>query len=100
MKPHYLVVAFVALAACSDPGFRGVQGVRVAMENEVGACRFVEDITMQPGVYGPILAQQGVKYARNKMLDQAGQDGANTVVFTEEVAGSTVVNISGKAYSC
>ena len=100
MKPHFLILAVAALAGCNDPGFRGVQGVRVAQASEVGACRLVENIDMQPGVYGPILAERGVKYARNKMLDQAGKDGANTVVFTEHVAGSQVVNITGKAYSC
>ena len=55
---------------------------------------------MQPSVYGPVLAEVGVKYARNKVLDSAQADGANTVVFETVVPGEPVLEVKGAAYSC
>ncbi len=88
------------LTGCSDPGFRGVPSVRSAEASEVGACRYITDIRMKPGVYGPVLGDQGVKYARNKVLESAQQSGANTVVFDPVEPGAAVYMLTGKAYSC
>lgn len=95
-----LATASLALAGCTDAGFRGVTGVRNATEAEVASCRYVTTITMKPGVYGPVLADQGIKYARNKVLESAGQSGANTVVFDRVEPGGAVYLVSAKAYSC
>lgn len=104
MKRHTpliaMILAGVGLAGCTDPGFHGNNAVRIATAGEVGSCRLIENLSMEPGVYGPVLGGQGVKYARNKMLDTAAKDGANTVVFDENNAAGTVTNVTGKAYSC
>lgn len=98
--PRILVLAPLALAACvSDPGFRGVTGVRTITAAEAVACRYVTDIRATPGVYGP-LAQQGLEYSRNRVLDLAKQSGANAVVFDEVVPGELVTEITAKAYAC
>lgn len=94
------VAAAALLAGCSDPGFRGVPSVRTATASEVGMCRHVTDIRMRPGVYGPVLGDQGVKYARNKVLESAREGGANTVVFDGVEPGGDVYLISAKAYAC
>lgn len=94
------VTALVALAGCNDPGFRGVPGVRTATAGEVGACRLISHISMQPSVYGPVLGGQGVSYARNKVLQSAAADGANTVVFEPVEPGAVVYEVRGAAYEC
>ncbi|KFI28240.1 hypothetical protein [Paenirhodobacter enshiensis] len=106
MKRHFLapgiatVSAVLILSGCSDPGFRGVNGVKIASANEVASCRMIETIDVKPGVYGPVLGGQGLKYSRNKALDMAGKDGANTVVFSDDIAGTEVTNITARAYAC
>lgn len=95
-----LTAVAALLAGCNDPGFRGVPGVRVAEAGAVGACRMVSHISMRPSVYGPVLAEEGVKYARNKVLESAQADGANTVVFETVVPGEPVLEVKGTAYSC
>ena len=94
------VTALAALAGCSDPGFRGVPSVRTATAAEVSACRLVSHISMQPSVYGPVLGGQGVSYARNKVLQSAAADGANTVVFETVEPGAMVYEVRGAAYAC
>lgn len=94
------ITAVLVLAGCNDPGFRGVQGVRIAQASEVGSCKLIETVSQEPGVYGPVLGNQGVKYARNKLMDMAGKDGANTIVFTETAKGSEITEVKGLAYSC
>jgi hypothetical protein len=74
--------------------------VRTAEASEVGACRFVTNINMKPGVYGPVLGDQGVKYARNKVLESARDDGANTVVFAPVEPGGDVYVLKAQAYAC
>ena len=92
--------AILALAGCSDPGFRGVPEVRSARLDEVGACRLISHISIEPGVYGPVLAEQGLRYARNKVLEMARSDGANTVVFETVEPGTDVYLVKGDAYAC
>jgi hypothetical protein len=95
------VSALVAgLAGCtSDPGFTGVPGVREAEAGAVASCRYVSNIAMTPGVFGP-LADQGLKYARNKIKQDAQNLGANTVVFDKVVPGADVYRVTATAYSC
>lgn len=100
MRLFPALAAAALLTGCSDPGFRGVPSVRTAEASEVGACRYITDVRMRPGVYGPVLADQGVKYARNKVLESAKESGANTVVFEGVEPGGDVYLISAKAYSC
>ncbi|MBC7140677.1 MAG: hypothetical protein H5U18_00695 [Rhodobacteraceae bacterium] len=98
------IAAIVFLAAgpggCTqDPGFVGVAGVREATAAEVGACAYVSDIRMTPGVYGA-LADQGVKYARNKIMADAREGGANTVVFDPVTPGGDIYKLHAVAYRC
>jgi hypothetical protein len=100
MRRYLLVLSLFGLAACNDPGFIGVGGVLAVEESEVAACRLVSNITMEPGVYGPVLAEQGLRYARNRVLEQARQDGANRVVFERVEPGSDVYLLRARAYAC
>ncbi len=101
MKPILTAMPFVAaLAACtSDPGFTGVSGVREAQATEVAGCRYLSNISMVPGVYGP-LATQGLKYARNKIKADAQAAGADTVVFEQVTPGADVFKVNAVAYRC
>jgi hypothetical protein len=92
-----LVSALVA--GCNDPGFRGVDGVRTAEAAEVAACRYVSDIRMQPSVYGP-LADEGLRYVRNRIMADAQTLGANTVVFEKVTPGLPVGEVRATAYTC
>lgn len=95
-----VLLAGALLAGCNDPGFRGNSAVRVASADEVGACRFIETVSVKPSVYGPVLGDQGVKYSRNQLLDSARRDGANTVVFDQVDPGAAVYVVSARAYAC
>lgn len=101
MKPIFLLAAIAApLAACTtDPGFTGVAGVREATVAEVARCTYISDIRMTPGTYG-ILADQGVKYARNKVMADARASGANTVVFDPVSPGADVYVLHAVGYRC
>lgn len=103
MTPRYslpiLGLAALSLAACNDPGFRGVPEVRLATAAEVGQCRLIETLTNTPGVYGP-LAKEGERYARNKILESARADGANTVVIDPVPPGEPVYELKARAYAC
>lgn len=94
-----LLAAMAALTACTDPGFTGVTGVREADAAEVAACAYVSNISMTPGVFGP-LADQGLDYARNKVLEDARNLGANTVVFDKVAPGADVYRVTATAYRC
>jgi len=90
----------LALAGCSDPGFRGVPEVRVAQAGEVAHCELLSTISMAPSVYGPVLGAEGLRYARNKVLESARDDGADTVVFEAVDPDLPVGNVRGQAYRC
>lgn len=96
-----VIAAMVAgLAGCTnDPGFRGVSGVREASAAEVTACRYITDISMRPGVYG-VLAEEGLKYARNTIMADALDAGANTVVFDQVTPGADIYKLHAQAYQC
>lgn len=95
------LTALPALAGCSqNPGFAGVPSVREADSYQVASCTYLTDIGMEPGVYGPLLAQQGLKYARNKVKADALNAGANTVVFDKVAPGADVWVVHAKAYRC
>lgn len=101
MMGRGMLIAVAALAACtSDPGFSGVAGMNEAEASEVTQCRYVTDLRMTPGVYGPVLAEQGLRYARNKIMADAKQSGADTVVFDKVVPGSDVYELHAIAYRC
>lgn len=95
-----LVLVGVTASACStDPGFTGVSGVREVDAAAVAQCKYLSDVSMTPGVYGQ-LATQGLKYARNKVLAEARDLGANTVVFDQTTPGADVYKLHAVAYSC
>lgn len=98
-RPTILLAATIVLSACNDPGFTGVPSVRTATASEVAACAYVIDLRVRPGVYGP-LAQQGLEYSRNQVLDSARQAGANTVVFDRVEPGTMVTEVRATAYRC
>lgn len=99
-RKSILVVAALTAGACTnDPGFTGVPGVREATQAEVAQCRYISNISMTPGVYGP-LATQGLKYARNKIKADAQTSGADTVVFEQVTPGADVYEVKAVAYRC
>ncbi|MEZ5779952.1 MAG: hypothetical protein R3E44_16485 [Paracoccaceae bacterium] len=101
MKQFSIILALaVTVSACTqDPGFTGVSGVREASAAEVAQCTYVSDIRMTPGVYGA-LATQGLKYARNKVMADARDAGANTVVFDQTTPGADIYQLHAVAYRC
>ncbi|WP_413870910.1 hypothetical protein [Albidovulum sp.] len=95
-----LAALAAGLAGCTrDPGFTGVAGVREATAAEVAVCTYVSDIRMRPGTYG-VLADQGLKYARNTIMADARDAGANTVVFDPVTPGADVYEVHAVAYRC
>jgi hypothetical protein len=98
-RVYPLLAGLAVLAACSDPGFTGVAGVREATTAEVAQCRYISNISMTPGVFGP-LATQGLKYARNKIKADAQMAGADTVVFAQVSPGADVYQVEAVAYRC
>jgi hypothetical protein len=93
------MTAAALVAGCNDPGFRGVEGVRSAEAGEVAACRYVSNLRMTPSVYGP-LADEGLRYVRNKIMADAKSLGANTVVFEKVTPGLPVGEVHAVAYTC
>lgn len=100
MKTAPFLVSLLVLTACTDPGFVGVSGVSAVEQADVAACNLVSHISMEPGVYGPLLADQGLRYARNKIMEQARDDGANRVVFDKMEPGADVYQLRARAYRC
>lgn len=89
------------LAACTAPaGLTGVSGVRVIAASEAAACQPVERLSMQPGLYGPVIGTQAVQYARNELLALAARGGANAVVFDDGPPGEPVYVVRGTSYRC
>lgn len=99
MKRTALFLTLAAAGCVKDPGFVGVAGVREATAAEVATCAYVTDIRMTPGTYG-LLADQGVKYARNTIMSDAQKAGANTVVFDPVAPGADVYELHAVAYRC
>lgn len=100
MKRAVLVMsALAALGACSDPGFSTVGGVREISAAEAASCSYVSDFSMTPGVYGP-LAGQGLRYARNKVMSDARNAGANAIIFDAVAPGADVYQVHAVAYRC
>lgn len=94
------VLAGGLLGACSDPGIVGVNGVSEALASQVGACTALTVIQMTPGVYGPVLSDQALRYARNRVMADARDAGANTVVFDPVPPGGEVYLVRATAYRC
>ena len=102
MKQFYYAIpaAAVMLVACApDPGFVPVSGVREISQAEAAQCSYVSDFRMTPPVYGP-LAGQGLRYARNKIIADAREAGANAVVFDPVTPGADVYSIHAVGYRC
>lgn len=100
MRKTMRLLPVLLIAACSDPGFRGVPGVREADAGAVGQCAHVANIRGVPSVYGPVLGGQGLSYTRNQVLSDAQAAGANTVVFDKVTPGQEVYELRAAAYRC
>lgn len=92
------LAAALALAGCTNPA--GVAGVREATQAEVASCAYVSNIRMTPGLYGPVVGDQALKYARNTVMADARNAGANTVVFAQATPGTEVYMVEAVAYRC
>lgn len=90
---------FLAAACTTDPGFRGVTGVAAITKAEAASCSHLTNIRATPGAYGP-LAQQGLEYSRNRVLQMAKDSGANAVVFEPVSPGDLVTELRAAAYRC
>lgn len=89
------------VASCAqDPASLPVTGVSEAQAEEVGACTLVTSIRSTPGIYGPLLAEEGLRQARNAVLKDAKDAGANTVVFDKVAPGAPVYEVTAGAYRC
>ncbi|MEI4471298.1 hypothetical protein [Frigidibacter sp. MR17.24] len=94
------LAAALGLSACAqNPNAYAAAGLREAGPAEVGACTYLTDIQMTPGVYGPLL-QQGLTRARTKVRSDAVAAGANTIVFDQVTPGTQVYLVHAKAYRC
>ncbi len=96
--PLSALLLVVAAAGCTNPAASAAP-VRVAQASEVTQCKYIEDLTNRPGVYG-VLATEGLSYARKGILDEAARDGANTVVFQQVEPGGMVTEVKATAYRC
>lgn len=95
-----LMSGLFALSACTtDPGFVQVSGVREISAAEAARCSYISDFRMKPGVYGP-LAGQGLRYARNKVMSDARDAGANAIIFDAVAPGADVYEVRAVAYRC
>jgi hypothetical protein len=98
---RYAVLCLPLLAACTPPaGLAGVSGVRVIPAAEAASCVPVEGFSLRPALYGPVVGQQAIEYARNELLASARAAGANAFVFDETPPGEPVYLIRGTAYRC
>lgn len=89
------------VAACTAPaGLTGVPEVRVISAAEAAACTPLEILSTTPGLYGPVIGQQAVEYARNETLAAARDAGANAFVFDETSPEEPVYLVRGTAYRC
>ena len=100
--PRKTVLAALALAACAPaPGLVGAPGVRiVTTEAEVAACTPVLVYTRTPGLFGPVVGEQALEYARNEVLAAAAADGADTVLFEEGGPNQPAYYVRARAYRC
>ena len=98
---RYALALLPLLAACTAPaGLTGVSDVRVISAAEAVACAPVEGFSLRPALYGPVVGQQAIEYARNELLASARAAGANAFVFDETPPGDPVYLVRGTAYRC
>jgi hypothetical protein len=96
-----LLLLLPFLAACTPPaGITGVDTVRVISATEAAGCEATEIVSMTPGLYGPVIGDQAVEYARNEVLALAARGGANAFVFDETPPGEPVYLVRGTGYRC
>jgi len=99
MRGTGLAALALLLAGCTAmPGQQGAT-LREATAADVGNCRYITDLTMTPGVYGPVVTEQALALARARVKDAARAAGADTIVFARPM-GSAVYQIEAKAYLC
>jgi hypothetical protein len=96
----FALPVLIGLAACNDPGLAGVRGVTEATAAEVVGCTLLTNIRMAPGVYGPVLAEPGLRYARNMVKDEARAAGATHVVFDLARPGEPTYEVRAGAWRC
>jgi len=89
-----------ALSGCNDPGLIGARGITEATLAEVAGCTLITNIRMAPGVYGPVLAEPGLVYARNSVKAEARAVGATHVVFDLARPDEPVYEVRAGAWRC
>ncbi len=102
MKRFYgiaLAAAGICTGCAQDPGFVRVSGVREITVAEAPGCSYLSDFRMTPPVYGPF-AGQGLRYARNKVMADARDAGANAIIFDAAPPGADVYELHAVGYRC
>ncbi|MEM9476283.1 MAG: hypothetical protein AAGA71_13395 [Pseudomonadota bacterium] len=99
---YLLVLAPLALAACDpSPGLDGAPAMNVASAEEVAACTPTKIYTTTPGVFGPVVGEQAMEFARNETMANAQEDGANTIVFESGGLGDPdALFVQARGYIC
>lgn len=102
MRYAVLLLAPLALAACEPAGgLVGAPGLAVASAGDVAACAPTKIYTTTPGVYGPVVGEQALEFARNETMVNAQEDGANTIVFESGGLGDTdALFVQARGYIC
>lgn len=99
-RPALALLALAALSGCNDPGLIGARGITEATAAEVVGCTLITNIRMAPGVYGPVLAEPGLVYAKNSVKAEARAAGATHVVFDLARPGEPVYEVRAGAWRC
>jgi hypothetical protein len=77
-----------------------VRDVRVISAAEAAACSRSSGVSMTPGLYGPVIGDQAVEYARNEVLALARRGGANASCSRSPPPGEPVYVVRGTGYRC
>ena len=77
---------------------RGMQ-IQITQPAEVDDCRYLDDITRRSSI-GGVYADEGIKSARNLVLNDAAQMGATHIVWSQIEGGYSGATASAKVYRC
>jgi len=103
MAKFILIVAFLALPACTTPittAGKSIKDVNVidAQELKNNNCVNLGDLEATSG-WGNAMAAVGIRSAKNAIRNKAAKLGATHVVWTNQ-SGGFVPIVHGRAYRC